>query len=172
MLIIDGITWPVTPKIKRRATLKASEISKLMLDKNFLNDVIGVYLSYEITVGIPFWNIGRYTNLYETLTDPVDGHSMILPYNQGNITITGRIEVVEDEYVRRPNGGNYWRDTTFVITANHPTKTVTLGEAITRGLAPIPDIGGVQVGDIYEYTANGWVKYTPPSYQNADNMYF
>lgn len=172
MLIIDGIPWNVTPKIKRRATLKASEVSGLLLDKNYMNDVIGVYLSYEIAVGIPFWNVKSYTDLYEKLTEPVDGHSMILPYNQGDITITGRIEVVEDEYVRRPEGGNYWRDTTFVITANHPTKTITLGEAITRGLAPLPDIGGVQVGDIYEYTASGWEEYEPPSYINGDEVYF
>lgn len=170
MLTLDGIDWAVTPKIKRRAEIKASDISGLLMDKSYFNDVIGVYLSYEISVGIPWWNVRSYTALYNALTEPVDGHSIVVPFNDDWITITGRIEVVEDEYVRRPGGGNYWRDTTFTIISNAPYKTITLGEAITRGLAPLPEIGGVQVGDIYQYTADGWVPYTPPSYINADEV--
>jgi hypothetical protein len=169
VLTIDGVDWDVTPKITRKAEMKASEISGFMLDKSYRNDVMGTYLSYEIEIGIPFWSVKSYDDLYEVLTDPVDGHSIVVPYNQGTITITGRIEVVQDVYVRKPGGGNYWRETTFTVTANHPTKEFSLGEMLTRGRAPLPELSSGTIGDAWIYTSSGWVH---EHYADADDMYF
>lgn len=163
---IDGVEWEVPCTINRAAEVKASEISGLMLDRSYFNDVIGTYMRYTVAMAVPFGMLGDYAELYEMLTSPVDGHTFIFPYNGETVTMTGRVDVVSDVYVSMPNDGNHWRKTTFTITANYPTKYKTLDQIITAGRSPYPDTATAEVGSVYTYTANGWVKTT---YKDADN---
>ena len=157
MFSIDGTEWNMPCKITREASLTASEISGMMLDKSYFNDVIGMFLKYTVSVVVPLGQENLYSSLYEVLTDPVDGHTFVLPYNQDMVTIAGRIEVVSDEYFRETNNHKVWRRTQFTVIANHPTKTYTLGEAIERGLTPLPSVRDVEDGAVYEYhTDTGW----------------
>lgn len=160
---IDGLRWDVPCKIERVAEVKPSEISGMLLDRSYFNDVLGTWLKYTVSIAVPAGMERTYVNLYEQLTEPVDGHLFVLPYNMGTISVTGRIDVVKDQYVRKPSG--HWRGTTFTITANHPMKYNTLGEAITMGLAALPEAGSVQVGQMYTYTNNGW---SLTEYDDAD----
>ena len=171
MIILDGITWDLETKIRRTADITGSDISGLLLDGSYFNDVLATYMSYEIGIAVPWWmDPARYSELYEALTDPVDGHTLVVPYNQGMITITGRIEVVTDEYVRRPGGKQYWRDTTFTITANHPSKFLSLDQVLARGGTPLPELSTGQEGDTWHYEgANGWVH---GNYADADSSYW
>lgn len=157
MFSIDGTEWDMPCKITREASLTASEISGMMLDKSYFNDVIGMFLTYTVTIVVPLGKENFYSQLYEVLTDPVDGHTFVFPYNQDTVQITGRIEVVSDEYYKEYGGRKIWRKTSFTVTANHPTKTYTLGEAVARGLTPLPSVVDVEDGAVYEYHANtGW----------------
>lgn len=169
MFTIDGLTWPYPCKIEREAEVKPSDVSGLLLDRSYFNDVLGTYMSYTISIAIPLNDRDAYSDIYDTLTDPVDGHVFVLPYDQGELTITGRVESVSDKYVRLPDGGRYWEGTTFTMIANHPSKQYTLGEALARGRAPLPDIAAVQYGDVYTYTSTGWVK---TIYTDADTVYY
>lgn len=152
---IDGLVWDVPCKIERVAEVTPSEISGMLLDKSYFNDVLGTWLRYTVTVAVPKGREHDYTTLYEKLTEPVDGHSVVLPYNQGDVTVTGRVNTVSDEYVRAKDGG-FWRGTTFEVIANHPTKANTLGQSLTRGLEPLPDFGSANVGEMYTLTNSGW----------------
>lgn len=156
MFTIDGMQWDVPCQIDRTAEIRASEISGMLLNKQYFNDVIGTFLSYDITVAVPRKKTADYTRLYEILTDPVDAHAVMVPYNQGNITITGRVEQVRDSYIKINNSTNYWHGISFTIISNAPTKTHTLGEAITRGLAPLPDAGSAQTGLLYMFNGSYW----------------
>lgn len=162
---VDGYTWDIPCKIVREAELTASDVSGMLLDKTYFNDVLGTYMRYTITVAVPRGQMDDYTDLYDILVDPVDAHEFVLPYNNVDITITAKVDVVSDEFVRLPGDRRYWRNTTFTATAVHPTKTYTLGEAISRGLAPLPDEAGVDVGQTYMYTEDGWEPY---EYELAD----
>lgn len=156
MFTIDGMTWGYPCKITRTAEMTASEISGLLLDKSYFNDVIGTYMSYDVTIAIPVGRESEYLAIYEALTSPVDGHAFILPYNSGMVNITGRVASVTDDYVRLPGGGIAWKGTRFTVIANHPTKTVELGDVITRGFSPLPEESSVAPGSVYTYTAGGW----------------
>lgn len=171
MLTIDGIIWPLTAKVVRTSRIEEDpETSGLMMDKSKSHNVIGTYLEYEISIAVPFWAVGSYSNFYEAITDPVDGHTAIVPYNEGEISITGFISIVRDEYVRnKADNGNYWRETTFTISSNAPFKTYTLGEKIVRGRAPLPELSAGVMGDTWTYTSSGWVH---GHYDDADTMYF
>ena len=167
MFYIDGAECDVICNIDRVTEITPSENSKMMLNKSYFNDVIGSFLKYTITIKVPLKQIETYSWIYEKLTEPVDGHVFVLPYNQGTIEITARVENVSDSLSRLPGGRLYWKDTTFTVIANHPSKTMSAGEAISRGRAPLPEIEDPQEGDAYVYESGVW-KPIP----NADDMQF
>ena len=134
---IDGIQWAVPCKIERTAEMKASEISGMLLDKSWFNDVLGTYMRYEVTIVVPRGMESQYATIYEKLTEPVDGHSFVFPYNAGTLTVTGRVTDVKDVWHKVGNA-NYWAGTRFTVIANNPTKTMTLSEVIARGFSPLP----------------------------------
>lgn len=158
MFTVDGITWPYPCDIERVAEMTPSEISGMLLDNTYFNDVLGTFMRYTVKIAVPINAMGAYSQIYEALTEPVDGHAFVLPYNSSTISITGRVGNVSDVYVRMANGGIYWKGIQFEVTSNAPSKELSLSEVITRGRAPLPYVSGVQVGDTYTYTASGWVK--------------
>jgi len=157
MITIDGFEWDVPCDAERTASMTASDISGLMLDKRYFADVIGTYMTYDVTLAVPPNDIRRYTELYEILTEPVGYHTFDMPYGEGRLVITARVEEVHDSWVMMPNDKNAWRSIDFSIIANHPTKEMGLEESITRGFPPLPDVTDVPVGAVYEATPTGWV---------------
>lgn len=166
MFTIDGIEWDYPCTVERTAKVTSSEISGMLLNKQYFNDVLGTWMQYAVTVAVPFGREEEYTDLYETLTYPKDGHQFVLPYNEGTIQVTGRVSSVSDRWVR---SHNHWRQIKFTVTANHPSKALTLGEVISTGMTPIPADMEASIGDLYEYTASGWVQ---RFYEDAEDMYF
>ena len=157
MFSIDGMQWSYPCRIVRTAEVTASEISGLLLDKSYFNDVLGTYMSYEVTIAIPIGKESEYATIYEALTDPVDGHAFVFPYNSGTVQITGRVASVKDNYVRKPGGAVFWQGTTFTVVSNHPTKTMELDDVIARGFAPLPESGATAIpGAAYTYGDDGW----------------
>ena len=129
MFIIDEVQWDVRCKIERVAEMKASEISGMLLNKHYFADVIGTFLTYNISLYLPFGKESEYTTIYEKLTEPVGEHTIIGPYNQSTIEINGRIENIKDTYLPR-GSSNYWMEISFSFISNDPIKTMTLEEVI------------------------------------------
>ena len=168
MFTIDGIQWNIPCTIERTAEVTSSEISGMLLNKQYFNDVLGTFMKYTIAIAVPFGYEYLYTDIYETLTAPKDGHTFVLPYNEDTITITGRIQVVSDRYVKAQNG-NHWRQTKFTVIANHPSKTNDFGTVVATGLTPLPPDPEASVSDMYEYTQGGWVQ---RFYTDVDDIYY
>lgn len=156
MFIIDGMEWDFPCDIKRIADMKASDISGLMLDRSYFNDVLGTFLQFEVKIVVPNGYEARYGVLYEKLTDPVSGHNFVFPYNGNIVNIIGRVESINDIYKEGNRGMVHWRGISFKVIANNPTKLYSLSEAISYGLSPMPDNPSPAEGTIYQWTANGW----------------
>ncbi|MBO7670973.1 MAG: hypothetical protein J6S60_10335 [Oscillospiraceae bacterium] len=137
--------------------MKESNISGMLLNGQIFRDILGTYYSYDIRLEMPLKNKGRYHSLIEQLSEPVDGHAFVLPYNTDTLQLTGKVEKPKDVWVKLPSGYTYWDGLAFTITANGPTKELSLSQAINRGLTPLPDVMEPAIGDTYTYTANGWV---------------
>ena len=170
ILTVDGTDYPdLIANVKRKAELRPSDISGFLMDGSYFNDVIGMYLSYDVEISVPYGKEEIYADLYEVLSDPIDGHSLVLPYNQTEVELVGRVEVISDTYHHHNSRGvHFWRDTVFTIIANHPTKAYTLGEMVERGMTPLPNIADVEDGAIYEYHAgSGW---QPITIEDADEV--
>lgn len=125
MFTVDGMQWTFPCDIERVSEITASEISGMLLNKNYFNDVIGVYLSYTVTIVVPFGSMGTYTSLYEILTSPVDSHSFTFPYNQTTVSFSGRVRSISDVYRRMPDGSAHWRGIKFTVISNEPNKVRT-----------------------------------------------
>lgn len=167
MFTVDGIEWNIPCNIDRTAEIRASDISGVLLDKTYFNDVMGTYMTYDISIAVPVGKEADYANLYELLTSPIDAHSFILPYNQSTIELTARVETISDRYYKSEDGVRVWRGIKFSVIANHPSKEITLDESITRGLSPLPDAQDPEIGELYEYTSEGWML---RNYNDADNV--
>ena len=162
MITIDGYEWDVPCDIEREAEMTPSEISGLMLDRSYFNDVLGTYMRYDVTLAVPPSREADYATLYETLTDPVDAHMFVLPYNQTTLNLTARVENVQDVLVYTTTRRQLWKGIKFTVIANHPTKSMSLGKVIDRGKSPLPEVIGLPIGTLYVLTENGWVDATIP----------
>ena len=156
MITIDGHVWDVPCDLERTADITPSEISGMLLDKTYFNDVLGTFMTYDVTLAVPPTMMQEYSNLYESLTDPVDAHAFVLPYNNGMINLTARVEQVRDIYVYTVSQRQYWRGMRFTVIASHPSKEMSLGEVLTIGRTPFPEEIGIETGAIYEKTEDGW----------------
>ena len=167
MITVDGYKWDVPCDIDRQAEITPSDISGLMLDRSYFNDVLGTYMSYDVTLAVPPSMTPEYAALYETLTDPVESHRFVLPHTQGNVEIVGRVQSVSDVLVYTASKKQYWRGIRFSIASNHPIKRMSLGEIIGRGRREAPTTDIVPVGTLYIMTEYGWAE---ADYANADEI--
>ena len=156
ILSIDGVQFDIKAKLTRQADIKASDISGMMLNKSYLNDVLGTYMSFSLQFEYPLYSQSKYARLYEMLTDPVDGHQFVLPYNNSTIALTARVETLQDDLLEFDNGAKYWRNCAFAIIANHESKSMTLSQVIARGMTPLPDVDNPQIGDTYTWDGSEW----------------
>ena len=124
---IDGITYDMVVSVKRTAKVVSSDLSGVLLDGTYYNDVLYTTFEYLVKIAVPLGRESEYADMYEALTDPVSEHEFILPYNQTNISLRGRISVVDDEFfgqtTHEGQSVNLWRGISFRITSNHADKS-------------------------------------------------
>ena len=104
MISIDGAEWDVPCDLERTADITPSEISGMMLDKTYFNDVLGTFLTYDVTIAVPPTMEEEYFQIYEALTDPVESHQFVMPYNGDTVELTARVESVRDALVYTVSG--------------------------------------------------------------------
>lgn len=165
---IDGVSWTIPCQIERKAEVTASEISGLMMDKTYFNDVIGTFMRYDVAIAVPQGMESQYYEIYELLTHPVGYHTFVLPYNGDTVTFIGRVEDVSDEWTLN-NGSNWWKGVRFTAISNSPTKTVDATELVNYGLSPFPDTNTAIIGEVYQLTETGWIN---QHFENADVKYY
>lgn len=168
MIQVDGLIFDFKCRIVRTHEVRPSEISGQMMDRSWFNDVIGTYLKYDFTLEYPAWRQDDYDMFVELMSDPVDAHEFLVPYGQGQLRLTARVESISDEH-KKLGAMKFWIGTRFTIMAVHPSKEMSLAGVLARGRAPLPDIAAVAYGDVYTYTPSGWVK---TIYTDADSVFY
>lgn len=165
---VDGVEWPVEIKVERLPEVRESDLSGTLVTGTQFRDILGTFLRFRVTITVPYDMRSEYAALYELLTDPVDGHVFVLPYNSTEITVTGAVKNFSDLRYPLPDGGSYWAGGSFDVEANHPTKFLSLDEVLARGGAPLPDLSEGVRGDYWHCEGpNDWEHGNYPDYSES-----
>lgn len=126
-ITVDDRLYNIACSVTRTARVSSSSISGMLLDNSYYNDAVATYLEYNVKLAVPIGNESEYALLYEVLTDPVPEHEFILPYNQTTTKVTGRVDIVQDQYVKAETRDgstvNLWRNISLKVISNKPIKT-------------------------------------------------
>ena len=169
---IDGLEWTIPCQIERTSEITPSEISGMLLDKSYFNDIVATYLSYDVAIAVPFTMLGEYENLYDIITEPVESHVFVLPYGQADIEIVGRVTSVSDQYVYMDKNKNYWKGFRFTVQSNYPTKEKVLEDVLEHGMSPMPSTIGIEDGAAFIWDAEEGVWHVSTDYRDVDEVYY
>ena len=139
---VDGTEWTIPCDITRKIRVADSDISGLLLTGQMFHDVLGTYYDYEVTLVPNPHDMEPYYSLLNVLSQPVDGHQFIFPFDGSTVEVTAKVDEMSDVYVRMPDNHVYWKGLKFTAASNGPNRTVSLSEAISNGLTPLPDNSG------------------------------
>jgi hypothetical protein len=153
------------------AEMRSSDISGVLLDKSFFNDVIGTYMQYTVSVAVPLRLAQKFEELYDLITEPVESHVFVLPYGQTTIQIVGRVGSVSDTYMYMDGKRNYWNGFKFTVISNYPTKEQELGDVLEHGMSPMPSTIGIEDGATFTWDDTEGV-WNVAAYRDADEVYY
>lgn len=118
-LYLDGITWPaeiVEGSLKLTGDiLNGDNSGRLQGSKAMYLEYSGTFYNYEFdiirgrTCTDAVWD-----NLFRALTNPVNNHTMRLPFDQGTLRQTVYIAKVARTLRRQKDSGNKWEPTLAV----------------------------------------------------------
>lgn len=122
LITIDSNTFDVgIVKITRKAS-QSKESLGITLDGRKHYDVKGTYYDYDVQFNLRAMNVNDYDALYELLTEPVEYHTVTLPYGQSTITFIANTKVADDSLVRNFNKMKRWSGFKVTFEALEPQK--------------------------------------------------
>lgn len=124
MIIIDNQTFDIgVISLKRKADFLDSEATQRLENGDMYRDLIGVYFNYDLKFEpcTPEKH-GEYMRLWEKLTEPVEFHTVTVPYNNTNFSFVAYFANVADELMLQQAGVNFWKNLTVNFKAKSPAK--------------------------------------------------
>lgn len=122
MITIDAQTFDVgIISLKRYADFLDSEATKRLENGDMYRDLIGVYFNYDLKIE-PSVNTAEYNALWEKLTEPVEFHTVTVPYGNTVYTFVAYFASVTDELMVQNDRGNYWKNLTVKFKAKAPAR--------------------------------------------------
>lgn len=85
-------------------------------------DIIGTYYNYVLQIDAKELDVNEYDALYETLSAPVDSHTLEVPYGQGTLVFEAYVSNADDNLKLAANGFNLWGDLSVTFTAMSPAR--------------------------------------------------
>lgn len=111
LFTIDGKSYSVFIEdggLSRSGQILDGENAGRLKNGRMIRDVIGTYYNYSLNIDTQQLNATDYDALYETLTAPVDYHTVSFPYGQGVLTFDAYVSGVEDVLQHSWSGANRW----------------------------------------------------------------
>lgn len=126
MIKIDGKTYDVDvicDDLEEQFEILASEDSGRTQDGTMWIDVIGTF--YNMSMHIqrrPTTTVADYDDLFQTLSAPVDFHTVEFPHGQGTMSCQMYVSSGSRKLLRQRNGENRWGDMTIQFVARAPQR--------------------------------------------------
>lgn len=122
LVSIDNTSYDVgVVRITRKASQRVESLgTTLDLHKHY--DVKGTYYDYDVEFFPRKMSRIAYDALYEALTDPLESHTVTLPYGQTDLTFTARVTTTEDVLQARYGNKTFWGGIKVTFEALTPQK--------------------------------------------------
>lgn len=127
MITIDNVAYDVllASGIERAFTLKQGSQGGMAQTGREIPDIIGTDYVYTIKVEPNKNKYADYDSFYEAISQPVDYHSVTLPYGQTTLTFDAMILSGQDRLTRKVGSGNRWGGLTLQLVPIAPQRTTT-----------------------------------------------
>lgn len=124
-ITLDGVYYNVAVtfgSMKRSFNLKEGSAKGESIMGRKIRDILGTEYTYEMNVE-PFPDdILSYDLFYQEISQPVDSHTITLPYNQTTITFDAAIESGSDNYTGNYNNKEHWNGLTIKFSPMEPQR--------------------------------------------------
>ena len=122
MLTIDGEHFAVGVVSLKRKGEFLDKYAQRTESGALERELIGVYFNYQLKLE-PSANPAEYDRLWEKLTEPVEFHTVTVPYGSGSThTFTAYFSNVADELLLQKAVRSYWNNLTVNFIAKDPAK--------------------------------------------------
>lgn len=120
MITIDNVNYDVgIVKITRKVSTDADSLG-ITLDGRKHYNVKGTYFDYDVQFNTKAMNVAQYDALYEKLVEPVEYHTVTLPYGQSTITFIAKTKVGNDSLIHNFTSLKKWGGFTVTFEALEP----------------------------------------------------
>lgn len=123
---VDEITYRVLVEydsLKRSFELLEGNNTGTAISGRSIRDVIGTTYKYEMTVRADPKYPTDYDSFFYKISEPVDYHTVTLPFGQSTLTFEAKILDGSDTYKGYYNGYRRWDEMSLTFEAMEPQRT-------------------------------------------------
>jgi len=117
-IVIDSTTYDIGIKVLNRKAESLFKFAERTEDGILHSELIGIYINYDLEVGMSARNVSAYAALYLKVTEPTETHTITLLGDTFNCYFAG----IRDE-VAKTGTTNYFRNLSFSVIAISPART-------------------------------------------------
>ena len=122
MIIIDGTEFLIPYKLIKRKADMLYKFAERTEDGKLHSELIGVYFNYTLEMAMSAYNPDEYANLWRTITEPVESHTVVMPDESGPLTFDAYFSNITDE-IYKERGTIETRNLAFSVIATSPART-------------------------------------------------
>ena len=123
-LTMDGITYSTlhVTKLTRNFAVLDTELSGRNTAGQMSRDIIGTYYNYTMEIDADAASREDYDAFYWEISDPVDSHTLIVPFGQGTLTFQAYVTNGQDELTLMEPAANRWGNLQINFIAMAPQR--------------------------------------------------
>lgn len=124
VLTLDGVAYPNlhVASLKRSFSVLDGDNAGRVMTGAMVRDIIGTYYNYSMEIDPVGTAPEEYDSFYESISAPVDSHTLIVPYAQGTLEFEAYISNGEDQLLGMYSV-NEWGNLTLNFIAMKPKRT-------------------------------------------------
>ena len=125
-ITVDGTTYRVLVEfdtLKRSFEIMEGDNSGTAISGRSIRDIIGTVYKYDMTVRADPNYPEDYDSFFYKISEPVDYHTVVLPFGQSTLTYQAKILEGNDIYKGYYNGYRRWDEMELTFEAMAPQRT-------------------------------------------------
>lgn len=124
MIVVDGVEYSKihVMSLKRSFSVLDGENAGRTMDAAMHRDVLGTFYNYSMEIDPYDSDPEEYDSFWETISAPVDSHTVSFPYGRDMLTFEAYVSNGEDELFDILKGSNRWDNMSVNFIAMEPQR--------------------------------------------------